>query len=346
MAKSNKQASKDNRPKKKQVEKSGKSEDNKINPQVTVAIIGGIVTVVIALFSFPPFVRLFEPTETPTASIISTQVIPMESSATSADIPTPTSTSLPPLIVDKVSKEMVLIPAGDFIMGSDTGDPNESPSHVVHLDTFYIDRTEVTNTEYRACVQEKMCQPPLSLSSRTRQKYYGDKRFDNYPVVNVDWGMAKAYCEWRGARLPTEAEWEKAARGENGFTYPWGDAFSCSKGNFDDEQKIDDYFVPGGPDCDGFPDTAPVGSYPAGASPYGVLDMSGNVWEWVNSMANPYPYNENDGRESPGSSSMRSIKGGAFTANDYYSRSSNRRQDSPVASNDNTGIRCARSVEP
>jgi eukaryotic-like serine/threonine-protein kinase len=346
MTKSSKPPLKNKRTVKKQTKESGK-EDNKLNPQIVVAIIGGIVTLMIALLSFPPFTRLFETKETPIV-VIPTLTLTVFASETStpASLEMPSSTPLPLVMKDKSNKEMILIPAGEFIMGSDNGDPNEKPSHIVYLDTYYIDKTEVTNAEYILCVREGICQQPLQITSRTRSQYYGDEQFDNYPVVNIDWGMAKSFCEWREARLPTEAEWEKAARGESGSIYPWGDVFSCHKGNFDDEETIDDYFVPGGPNCDGYVDTSPVGSYPAGASPYGVLDMSGNVWEWVNSLSSPYPYKQDDGRESANSSNMRSIKGGAFTANDYYSRSPNRSSDLPIASDDTTGFRCAISATP
>ena len=247
MTKSSKQPSKNTRTttKKKQVEEADKG-GNKLNPQIVVAVIGGIVTLIIALLSFPPFTRLFETKETPIVVIPTlTLAVFASESATPADVETPSSTPLPLVMKDKSNKEMILVPAGDFIMGSNDGDPNERLSHIVYVVTYYIDKTEVTNAEYSLCTREGICQQPLLLTSRTRSQYYGDDQFDNYPVVNVDWGMAKTFCEWRGARLPTEAEWEKAARGESGSIYPWGDVFSCHKGNFDDEETIDDYFVLG-----------------------------------------------------------------------------------------------------
>ncbi len=318
------------------------AENGKLNPQIIVAIIGGLVTVVIALLSFPPFVRLFEPQVSPTPTLVQSTESPTSTNAVAK-----TETSIPSTkTIGNNGADMIVIPAGEFIMGSDDGDINEVPAHVVFLDSYFIDKTEVTNAAYKLCVRDGVCQSPLEITSRTRDQYYGNVQFDNYPVIHIDWGMAKAYCEWRGARLPTEAEWEKAARGGHGFIYSWGDEFACHKGNFDDEEKIDSYVVPGGPNCDGYEDTAPVGSYPAGASSYGVMDLNGNVWEWVNSQSSLYPYIAGDGRESPNSDSDRVVKGGAFTANNYFSRSSNRRFLNPVTTDDVTGFRCAMDVMP
>lgn len=331
--------------KKKQPEESV-TENGKLNPQIVVAIIGGLVTVAIALLSFPPFVRLFEAKESPTPTLSNTQILATTESPTAAIVLALTDTPISSDEANDNNETMVVIPEGEFIMGSDDGDINETPAHVVYLDSYSIDRTEVTNAAYKLCVRDGVCQSPIQITSRTRSQYYGNVQFDEYPVIYIDWGMAKTYCEWRGARLPTEAEWEKAARSENSFIYSWGDGFACHKGNFDDEEKIDSYVVPGGPNCDGYEDTAPVSSYPAGASPYGVMDMNGNVWEWVNSQSSSYPYIENDGRESPSSDSNRVVKGGAFTANNYFSRSSNRRFLSPVTTDDVTGFRCAMDVTP
>lgn len=119
---------------------------------------------------------------------------------------------------------------------------------------------------YERCVEANVCKPPRESRSYTRTAYYGNVEFDEYPVIYVDWNMAKTYCEWRGGRLPTEAEWEKAARGEDGRTYPWGEGIDCDKANYQSS-------------CIG--DTTKVGSYLEGVSPYGVYDMAGNVWEWV-----------------------------------------------------------------
>lgn len=147
---------------------------------------------------------------------------------------------------------------------------NETPPHVVTLDAFYMDTYEVTNANYKLCVDAGVCKTPLNTSSATRSNYYGDPQFDNYPVLYVDWQMAKTYCEWRGGSLPTEAQWEKAARGTDTRPYPWGKGLRCNLANYNSQNN--------GP-CTG--DTTPVGSYAEGISPYGLYDMAGNVWEWT-----------------------------------------------------------------
>ncbi len=166
------------------------------------------------------------------------------------------------------SDDMVFIPAGTFSMGISGNYPeDEGPQHDVNLSAFWIDRYEATNAEYRQCVTADVCPEPADL------RYYGDRGFANHPVVFVTWYNARDYCEWRQKRLPTEAEWERAARGGDGRSYPWGNQLLRDRLNADNRV--------GG--------TSPVGSYPSGASPYGALDMAGNVWEWVADWYEPYP---------------------------------------------------------
>ncbi|MBP7042697.1 MAG: SUMF1/EgtB/PvdO family nonheme iron enzyme [Chloroflexi bacterium] len=189
---------------------------------------------------------------------------------------------------------MVFIPAGEFPMGTSdeqrtrlidehiwdkNWNESELPLHTVYLDAYWIDQTEVTNGQYALCVADGPCQEPRFLKSATRDSYFGNPEFQNYPVVYVDWTMAKAYCTWAGRRLPTEAEWEKAARGADGRLYPWGNEIDNTRANFTGSGSE------GG-------DTTAVGSFIEGASPYGVLDMAGNVWEWVaDEYAQRYYYN-------------------------------------------------------
>ena len=185
-------------------------------------------------------------------------------------------------------------------MGSETGDVDEQPIHTVYLDPYYIDKYEVTNGLYEECVAAGACEPPGQVGSSNRSNYYDDPAFSQYPVIFVDWDQAKTYCEWRGGSLPTEAQWEKAARGTDGRTYPWGEGIDCDRANYDKtisssgevgcpvEVPLGGIFLSykwSAP----FPlamgvivgDTTAVGSYPRGVSPYGAHDMAGNVWEWV-----------------------------------------------------------------
>ena len=170
---------------------------------------------------------------------------------------------------------MVSIPAGNFQVGCNSAnnggvicDSDELPLHTVYLDAYRIDKNEVTNAQYAQCVAGGACGLPQPTSSYTRTTYYNNPTYANYPVINVSWYNARDYCSWASRRLPSKSEWEKAARGPSSAPlFPWGDqAANCSRANFNT--------------CTG--DTSVAGSYPSGASPYGALDMAGNVWEWVN----------------------------------------------------------------
>src|SRR5215211_4749880 len=163
----------------------------------------------------------------------------------------------------------VYVPAGIFHMGGMDvrRAPNEIPDHDVELDAFWMDQLEVTNAMYGLCVSAGTCTLPQDLKSRRRPEYFDNPAFKDYPIIYVTWGQAKTYCEWTGRRLPSEAEWERAGRGDDFRTFPWGeDKANGLLANFN--------MLVG--------DTSRVGSYPAGASPFGVLDMAGNVAEWVN----------------------------------------------------------------
>jgi formylglycine-generating enzyme required for sulfatase activity len=177
---------------------------------------------------------------------------------------------------------------------------------VINLGAFYIDKFEVTNEMYDACVYAVECRKPMRTNSVTNNTYFENPVFANYPVIYVNWKMAKAYCEWRGARLPTEAEWEKAARGEYGNEWSWG--------NYYDPKKCNSYE-------DGKDGTLPVGAYsPQGDSPYGAADMLGHVWEWCHSLYRLYPYQVDDGRESEADSGTRVLRGGSFSDDQRLAR--------------------------
>ena len=224
-------------------------------------------------------------------------------------------------------RDMVFVPAGEFIMGSPEGEgnDNEHPEHTVYLDAFYIGEYEVTNAEYKECVDGGACDPPLFNSSYARDSYYGNPEYDNYPVINVSWYDARAYCEWKGMRLPTEAEWEKAARGTDGREYPWGNEAP-------DETKLNSDSSIG--------DTTEAGSFPGGASPYGAMDMAGNVWEWTSSLYRDYPYRADDGREDMTASGYWVLRGGSWNYNWSRARCATRNWDSSDIRNINVGFRC------
>ena len=243
--------------------------------------------------------------------------------------------SLPSELTDEKGIPMRLVPAGEFTMGSDNDSDNRNLEHRVYLDTFYMDTYEVTNAPYEACVTAGVCKSPHYDKSDFRPSYYGNPEFDNFPVIYIDWYMARAYCEaWRGARLPTEAEWEKAARGTDGRSYPWGEGISCEQANYDGDPDFANY-------CMG--DTSEIGSYVNGKSPYGLYDMAGNVFEWTSSLPKAYPYDATDGREDLSMGGSRVIRGGAWNEGSDDQRVFHRSWFGPDLSESATGFRCARS---
>jgi formylglycine-generating enzyme required for sulfatase activity len=231
----------------------------------------------------------------------------------------------------------IRIGAGPFQMGCDSSNPaetcfsDEQPLHTVTLDGYYIDKYEVTNARYKACVDAGGCTAPGIVNSWTRSPYYGTSTYADYPVVNVDWHQASAFCAWAGKRLPTEAEWEKAARGSSDTRkYPWGnEAPDCSRLNY----------YP----CVG--DTSRVGAYPSGASPYGVMDMAGNVWEWVNDWYGATYYSRSlfsANPQGPATGIWRVLRGGSWVDNVDGVRSAYRNYYGPGFWY-LSGFRCVRS---
>jgi formylglycine-generating enzyme required for sulfatase activity len=232
----------------------------------------------------------------------------------------------------------VRIPAGPFIQGSTHGEEDERPVRTRVLPAFAIDRTEVTRAEYARCVAARRCKAlagaPAAAAAASED--------DRLPVANVSWKEAQAFCRFAGGRLPSEAEWEKAARGTDGREYPWGDEALCDRanwGNFDGE----------GP-CAGRNPGHPVavGQYPTGASPYGVLDLGGNVWEWVADR-----YDDDDpfaaalnskprrnGRASP-AVERRIVRGGSCCSFFVGPRAANRNAWAAEHRDFDLGFRCA-----
>jgi formylglycine-generating enzyme required for sulfatase activity len=217
--------------------------------------------------------------------------------------------------------EMVDIPAGAFMMGSadDDADRDEQPVARIVVDAFRIDKVEVTNGRYLRCVAAGGCTVPVGGNPAERGRM-------DQPVTILSWRQADAYCRWAGKRLPTEAEWEKAARGPNGRRYPWGDTFEPDRANAGHTLGL-----------------GTVGRHPSGASPYGVLDMAGSVWEWTSSLYRPYPYDPRDGREDPDARGARVNRGGSWYHGAWYVRSTYRATaDQGYRRVRDLGARCAR----
>jgi formylglycine-generating enzyme required for sulfatase activity len=219
---------------------------------------------------------------------------------------------------------MVVVPAGEFVMGSGQGD--EEPAHTVLVDAFEIDVFEVTNAEFAQFVEETGYQTDAEKNNDPSPwRAYFTEGKGRYPVVKVSWNDAQAYCEWAGKRLPTEAEWEKAARGTDERVYPWGDEWDVTKVNSKES---------------GFRGSVTVGSFPEGGSPYGLMDVAGNIWEWTDAWYQGYPqttFNSNYFGET-----YKVLRGGGWFSDQEQVRTTQRNANSPDAANDDIGFRCVR----
>jgi iron(II)-dependent oxidoreductase len=239
------------------------------------------------------------------------------------------------------AQEMVSVPAGAFTMGRDDGPADERPAHQVVLRAFTIDRYPVTNERFAAFLNAEGpvtarggrlfdFDDPDARIHAERGRWIADKGFETHPVIEVTWAGARAYCAWRGKRLPTEAEWEKAARGTDGRRYPWGNSPP-------DRTRAQHAAL--------YNETAPVDAFPAGASPYGAQDMAGNAWEWVSSAYRPYPYDATDGREDPAVGPVRGTRGGGHDSPADEITTTQRGRNlsrNPASGHHNIGFRCAK----
>jgi formylglycine-generating enzyme required for sulfatase activity len=204
----------------------------------------------------------------------------------------------------------------------------------VYLDAFFMDIYEVTNAKYAQCVAEGPCTLPSKDYSNLRESYYNNPAYADYPVIWVDWNQANTYCDWVGKRLPTEAEFEKASRDNSTRMYPWGDQMpNCNLTNF---QADAGHCVN---------DTTPVGSYPTGASPYGVLDIAGNVGEWTNDWydSNYYSYSPYRNPTGPATGEMRVVRSGCWNGDWEILRSVNKASFTVVNNQNKLGFRCVLS---
>jgi len=223
----------------------------------------------------------------------------------------------------------VFVPAGDFQMGTNERNAQKNrPVHAVTLSAFWVDQTEVTNAMYAQCIEAGACPHPGGAAN----PFFGKSKYANHPVVYVTWNAADRYCRWAKRRLPTEAEWEKAARGADGRAYPWGnDPPDESRANFD--------LNLGAP--------LPADRYPLGASPYGALNMAGNVREWVADWFHQYYYlvAPPENPQGPPGGEHKSLRGGSYLDGANEIRAFSRFDHEPLSGGINRGFRCASDAE-
>jgi formylglycine-generating enzyme required for sulfatase activity len=258
---------------------------------------------------------------------------------------------------------MIKIPGGSFFMGSDDDLPFEKPAHQVRLTRYCMDKFEVTVAEYKACSDSGQCKrAPVNnewegISEKERKAFdplcniRDPEDHAKHPINCVDFEMAAKFCQEQGKRLPTEAEWEFAARGPDGRKYPWGDETpglghmnACGKEcvAWGKKAGIDD-MKPMYEEDDGYAATAPVGSFPKGASRYGLEDVVGNVWEWVSDFYAPYTKDEQTDPKGPDTGADKVIRGGAWNASyPAWVRPTFRYHDVPTKRSYGIGFRCAK----
>ncbi len=239
---------------------------------------------------------------------------------------------LPAEVTGKDGAPMVLVPAGEFSMGSDKGDDDEQPIHKVFLDGFYIDKFEVTNGRFAKFVEAILSEPPWGFADKDTPLVQADR-----PVRWVSWMDATGYCLWAGKRLPTEAEWEKAARGADGRMYPWGN-----------EPPTPAHAVFGLKEG-GAETVSPIGNRDKGKSPYGVHDLAGNLYEWVmdwydEEFYTKFAKNPAINPRGPSEGTAKAQRGGSYINNPYRLRSSFRTKGDPTEQDPNVGFRCAQDI--
>lgn len=263
------------------------------------------------------------------------QVRELAASIKTESLPTqvvaPRDFSIYKTLVGDDEREMVQIPEGPFVMGSKDGDPDEAPEHQAYLSTYYIDKKEVTQGEYDRFIRAtKRGKPFIPVFEDDQSKILKPE----LPAIGMSWADADAYCRWAGKRLPTEAEWEKAGRGEGRRRYPWGDQFGAGNANVDGEE-------------DGFKYLAPPGSFEAGRSPYGAYDMTGNVAEWVADTYKEDYYQKAPYRNpvGPEEGQHKVIRGGSWRETEHNARLSKRFQAKMWRTDSTIGIRCAKSAD-
>lgn len=261
--------------------------------------------------------------------------------------PTPTITPLPTLQLGQNAGEtrlasadqmiQVFVPAGPLLLGAAENDPDanprEQPQYTAYLSAFWIDQTEVINRHYRQCIAAGVCRSPANCF--TEESDLTDEARSQFPVVCVTWQDAQDYCQWAGRRLPTEAEWEKAARGPSGWRYPWGAAApNCQRANFDQGNGA---CVPG---------SAVAGHYSLGASPYGALEMAGNAAEWTADWYDEdyYTYTVEDNPQGRFTDTTRTVRGGSWSSTAAEIRTTARFGLDPDTVSSRLGFRCAQSA--